>query len=96
MAYSKVQKFNHKTQQYECFFPLRVVGLAYELGHKLAEKEGVWAGFLEQTEGRCFHLVVELLSPATRQAYSVSYAVNKPSLAPLRLQLPFPLVAARS
>ena len=49
MAYSKVQKLNYKTKEYECFFPLRVVGLAYELGHKLAEKHGVSDGFVEQT-----------------------------------------------
>ena len=37
MAYSKVQKLNYKTKEYECFFPLRAVGLAYELAHTLAE-----------------------------------------------------------
>ena len=57
MAYSKVQKFNHKTQQYECFFPLRVVGLAYELGHKLAEKHGVWGvDFLSRQKAGVFTL----------------------------------------
>ena len=49
MAYSKVQKLNYKTKEYECFFPLRVVGLAYELGHKLAEKHCVSGGIFEQT-----------------------------------------------
>ena len=54
MTYSKLQKFNHKTDKYECFFPLRVVGLAYELGHNLAEKHGACGGVFELTEGRSF------------------------------------------
>ena len=45
MTYSKAQKLNYATQKYECFFPLRVVGLAYELGQKLAEKRGACGGF---------------------------------------------------
>ena len=40
-GYSKLTKLNHKTQQQEAFFPLRVVGLAYELGHKLVHKGGL-------------------------------------------------------
>ena len=36
IAYSKLAKLNHLTGEYEVFFPLRAVGLAYELGHKLA------------------------------------------------------------
>ena len=54
MTYSKVQKWNYKSERYECFFPLRVVGLAYELGHKLAEKHGVCGGFFERAVGRSF------------------------------------------
>ena len=43
-AYSKLAKLNHLTGEYEVFFPLRAMGLAYELGHKLAlGKKGVLA-----------------------------------------------------
>ena len=47
-AYSKLSKLNHKTLQQEVFFPLRVVGLAYELGHKLAHTGGLLALTAEQ------------------------------------------------
>ena len=40
-AYKNLTKLNHKTQEQECFFPLRVAGLAYELGHKLVHKSGL-------------------------------------------------------
>ena len=40
-AYKNLTKLNHETQEQECFFPLRVVGLAYELGHKLVHKSGL-------------------------------------------------------
>ena len=40
-AYSKLTKYSHKTKKQEPFFPLRVVGLAYELGHKLVHKGGL-------------------------------------------------------
>ena len=40
-AYSKLSKLNHKTLQQEVFFPLRVVGLANELGHKLVHEGGL-------------------------------------------------------
>ena len=44
VAYSKLSKLNHETGEYEVFFALRAVGLAYELGHKLAlQKKGVLA-----------------------------------------------------
>ena len=40
MAYRNVEKLDRKTGSFTCYFPLRVVGLAYELGHKLAEQRG--------------------------------------------------------
>ena len=53
-AYSNLTKLNHKTQEQECFFPLRVVGLAYELGHKLVHKNGLLQLAAEQLR----HVVV--------------------------------------
>ena len=41
--YSDVEKLDRRSGQYEKFFPLRIVGLAYELGHKLAHEKGLWA-----------------------------------------------------
>ena len=40
-GYSNLTKINTLTKQHEAFFPLRVVGLAVELGHKLALQKGV-------------------------------------------------------
>ena len=40
-AYKNLTKLNHDTKEQECFFPLRVVGLAYELGHKLVHEKGL-------------------------------------------------------
>ena len=39
--YSFLSKLNYKSKQYEVFHPLRVVGLACELGHKSVHSQGV-------------------------------------------------------
>ena len=43
LAYSCVTKFDLDTCEFKPFHPLRAVGLAYELGHKLALEKGVLA-----------------------------------------------------
>ena len=40
MAYKNVEKLDSKTGTFTPYFPLRAVGLAYELGHKLVAKRG--------------------------------------------------------
>ena len=41
LAYKNVEKLNKETGQFEHFYPLRVVGLCYEKGHKLAHDLGL-------------------------------------------------------
>ena len=60
MTYSKAQKLNYATQECECFFPVRVVGLAYELGQKLAEKRGACCGFCRAPY---FHAILATVTP---------------------------------
>ena len=64
MTYSKAQKLNYATQKYECFFPLRVVGLAYELGQKLAEKRGACGGFCHAPY---FHTIPATVTPQEKK-----------------------------
>ena len=40
MAYSHVEKLDRKTGTFTPYGPLRAVGLAYELGHKLVAQRG--------------------------------------------------------
>ena len=47
--YKYVQKFSKEKQKFESFHPLRVAGLAYEVGWKFAHKRGLKAL-------RCQHL----------------------------------------
>ena len=50
-GYSWLEKLNLTTKRYEPGFPLRAVGLAYELGHKQVLRTGAlrlaWAALCE-------------------------------------------------
>ena len=41
VLYRSVEKLNTRTQEWEPLYPLRVVGFAYELGHKVARERGL-------------------------------------------------------
>ena len=47
-SYKCVEKLNKPTGQWEPMYPLRVVGFAYELGHKVVHEHG--PGFLSPAD----------------------------------------------